>query len=110
MLGPRDRRNLEHVHADLRRVVERAAREGPVPFLVGDPRGRTALPRYLSGHAIDLYPLLGRPVTALRRIDFAHLVAAVRLAARAEGVAMTHGNDHGGEPARHALDPQEYPS
>lgn len=110
MLGPRDRRSLEHVHPDLRRVVERAAREGPVPFLVGNPLGRVAEPRYLSGHAIDLYPLLGRPVTALRRIDFAHLVATVRLAARAEGVAMTHGNDHGAEPARHALDPLAYPS
>jgi hypothetical protein len=110
MLGPRDRRNLERAHPDLRRVVERAAREGPVPFLVGDPAGRAGEPRYLSGHAIDLYPLLGRPVTALRRIDFQHLVAAIRGAARAEGVAMTHGADRGGEPARHALDPSSYPS
>lgn len=113
MLGPRDRRALEAVHPDLRRVVERAARDTPVPFLVGNPQSRTGEPRYLSGHAIDLYPLLGRPVTALRRIDFAHLIAAVRLAARAEGVAMTHGGDQGsergGEPARHALDPLVYP-
>ena len=27
MLGPRDRRNLENVHPDLRRVIERAAKE-----------------------------------------------------------------------------------
>jgi hypothetical protein len=110
MLGPRDRRHLALAHDDLRRVVERAAREGAVPFLIGDPAARTAEPRYLSGHALDLYPLLGRPVTALRRLDFTHLVAAVRAAARAEGVPMVFGCDHGGEPARCGLDPSVYPS
>lgn len=110
MLGPRDRRHLEHAHPDLRRVVERAAREAAVSFLVGNPASRRDQPRYLCGHAIDLYPLLGRPVTALRRVDFAHLVAAVRAAARAEGVAMVHGSDRGNDAARHALDPSVYPS
>ena len=111
MLGPRDRRNLENVHPDLRRVIERAAKEGPVPFLVGNPTQRQDDPRYGSGHAIDLYPLLGKPVTALRRTDFLHLVAAVRLAARQEAVAMVHGADHGSAtPACQALDPAAYPS
>lgn len=111
MLGPRDRRNLEHVHPDLRRVVERAAKDGLVPFLVGNPAARQDAPRYASGHAVDLYPLLGKPVTALSRSDFLHLVAVVRLAARQEGVAMVHGADQGNAtPACQALDPAAYPA
>jgi hypothetical protein len=109
MLGLRDRRHLSRAHPDLRRVVERAARDGAVPFLIGDASARADQPRYLSGHALDLYPLLGRPVTALRRSDFTHLVAAVRSAARAESVPMVFGSDHGGEPARCGLDPSVYP-
>jgi hypothetical protein len=100
MLGPRDRRHLEAAHPDLRRVVERAAREACVPFLIGPPPDAT-------GRAIDLYPLLGRPASALRRPDFAHLVAELRAAARAEGVALLHGLDHGGLAARHVLPAEE---
>jgi hypothetical protein len=97
MLGPRDRRHLAGLDPDLARVVERAAREGPVPFLVG-PAADAA------GTAVDLYPLLGRPAAALRRAEFAHLVAAIRAAARAEGVTLAHGLDQReGSPARHAL-------
>jgi hypothetical protein len=115
MLGLRDRRHLAGAHPDLRRVVERAAREGAVPFLIGDPASRSGEPRYRAGFALDLYPLLGRPVTALRRTDFTHLVAAVRSAARVEGVPMVFGCDHrggaggAGEPSRCELDPSAYP-
>jgi hypothetical protein len=94
MLGPRDRRNLAALHPDLARVVVRAAQESPVPFLVGPPA---------SADAVDLYPLLGRPAAALRRAEFAHLVAAIRAAARQEGVALSHGFDRrDGCAARHA--------
>lgn len=110
MLGPRDRRNLEQVHPDLRRVVERAARDSAIPFLVCNPAARQGEPRYQAGLAVDLYPLVGRPVTALNRTDFRHLAAAVRLAARQEGVLMVHAVDHGGTPASHALDPKAYPA
>jgi hypothetical protein len=101
-LGPRDRRNLALLHPDLVRVIERAVRESGVPFLVGDPRAR-ADAAYQAGRAVDLYPVKGKPVTQLWRSDFSHLVAAVRAAARAEGVAMLHGDARGADPAHHAL-------
>lgn len=105
-LTDRCRRRLAGVHADLVRVVERAARDGVVQFIVTEGlrtearqrellaagASRTMRSRHLSGHAVDLAVTVGGEV----RWDwplYAKLGAAVKMAAAAEGVAIEWGGD-----------------
>src|SRR5512140_384501 len=100
MLGPKSRRNLQGVHPELVTVVERAAATGLAPFMVGE-RLRTAKrqaelvaagapatmkSRHLTGHAVDLWVLVGGKV----RWDwplYHKLAAVMEQAAQDTGVA-----------------------
>ena len=105
-LDERSERNLAGVHPDLARVVRRAARLSSVPFVVTEgwrslQRQRqlrasgaslTLKSRHLTGHAVDLAAKVGGQV----RWDwplYAGLAAAMKRAARAEGVEITWGGD-----------------
>jgi peptidoglycan L-alanyl-D-glutamate endopeptidase CwlK len=69
-LGPRSRENLEGVHKDLQRVVERAIEITDKDFtvieglrsksrqrkLVNDGKSKTMNSRHLTGHAVDIAP------------------------------------------------------
>ena len=69
-LGPRSRKNLEGVHTDLQRVVERAIEITDKDFtvieglrsksrqrkLVNDGKSKTMNSRHLTGHAVDIAP------------------------------------------------------
>ena len=69
-LGPRSRKNLEGVHKDLQRVVERAIEITDKDFtvieglrsksrqrkLVNDGKSKTMNSRHLTGHAVDIAP------------------------------------------------------
>ena len=105
-LTDRDRRRLAGVHPDLVRVIERAARDGAVQFIVTEGlrtearqrelvaagASRTMKSRHLTGHAVDLAVTVGGEV----RWDwplYTKLGAAVKAAAAAERVAIEWGGD-----------------
>lgn len=102
--GSRSRAELVGVHPDLVAVVEDALSRSPVDFAVHDglrteaeqrahvARGtsRTMNSRHLTGHAVDLVPVIGGAL----RWDWPALygvAAAMRAAAVARGIALRWG-------------------
>lgn len=98
--------HLHGVHSDLRRVFDRALQETPVDIrvieglrtlkrqkqLVASGASQTLRSRHLTGHAVDVVPLVGGRV----RWDWPlyHRIApAIKLAAQAEGVPIEWGGD-----------------
>ena len=77
MLSDRSLKALTGVHPDLVRVVQRAAKLSPTPFivteglrtlarqkeLVAKGASRTMKSRHLTGHAIDFVPVVGGKIT-----------------------------------------------
>lgn len=106
VLGQRSLSRLEGVHPDLVRVVKRAAASSPLDFtvleglrtldrqkqLMGLGATKTMNSRHLTGHAVDLAPMVGGTV----RWDwplYHQLAAIVKAAAKAEGVPIQWGGD-----------------
>jgi peptidoglycan LD-endopeptidase CwlK len=100
--------NLNGIHPDLRRVIDRALRDTPLDFtvieglrtkerqkqLVASGASKTMNSRHLTGHAVDLLPL--NPVTG--KGEFAwplydQIGPVVKEAARKEGVPIIWGGD-----------------
>jgi peptidoglycan L-alanyl-D-glutamate endopeptidase CwlK len=105
-MDARSERNLTGVHADLVRVVRRAAELSPVRFIVTEglrSRARqrqliaagasqTMRSRHLTGHAVDLAALVAGKV----RWDwplYAHLGSAMKTAAAELHVPVEWGGD-----------------
>lgn len=106
VLGKRSLQRLEGVHPDLVRVVKRAITLTPVDFtvleglrtlarqkqLVAAGASKTMNSRHLTGHAVDLGAYVGGSV----RWDwplYHKIAAAVKEAARLEGVPIEWGGD-----------------
>lgn len=106
VLGKRSLQRLEGVHPDLVRVVKRAITLTPVDFtvleglrtlarqkqLVASGASKTMNSRHLTGHAVDL----GAYVDGSVRWDwplYHKIAAAVKEAARLEGVPIEWGGD-----------------
>ena len=104
ILGARSLSRLEGVHPDLVRVVKRAAAMSDLDFTVLEglrtverqkelfKQGatKTMNSRHLTGHAVDLAPMVGGEI----RWDwplYHRLAKTVKAAAAAEGVAVTWG-------------------
>jgi peptidoglycan LD-endopeptidase CwlK len=99
-------RKLEGVHADLVKVVERAASLTEVAFvvtegvrtmkrqreLVAAGASRTLKSRHLTGHAIDFAPLIGGQVT-WKWPPFGIVAAAFKRASKELGIAIVWGGD-----------------
>lgn len=98
--------NLHGVHPDLRRVFDRALQETPVDIrvieglrtlkrqrqLLASGASQTLRSRHLTGHAVDVVPLVDGKV----RWDWPlyHRIApAIKLAAQTEGVPIEWGGD-----------------
>lgn len=104
-LTARDRQRLVGVHPDLVRVLERAARDGSVPWrvtegvrsmdrqaeLAASGASRTMRSRHLTGHAVDLAVEDGRGGVRWDRPAYEALAAEILAAAKAEGVAVEWG-------------------
>lgn len=104
-LTARDRRRLVGVHPDLVRVLERAARNGAVPWritegvrsmdrqaeLVAGGKSQTMRSRHLTGHAVDLAVEDGRGGVLWDRPSYERLAVEILAAAKAEGVAVEWG-------------------
>lgn len=107
-LNPRSEKNLVGVHADLVRVVRRAAETCPddISFVVTEGvraknrqaellaagASTTMKSRHLTGHAVDMAVVVGKEV----RWDFplyARLGVLMKAAAAELGVAMEWGGD-----------------
>jgi peptidoglycan LD-endopeptidase CwlK len=105
-LGKTSIANLRGVHPDLVRVVERAIRLSPVDFrviegirtlarqkqMVAAGASKTMNSRHLTGHAVDLAPLVAGQV----RWDwplFHQMAPAMKQAAADLGVAISWGGD-----------------
>ena len=106
MLDERSVQKLDGVHADLVRVVNRAAEARDILFVVTEGlrtiKGQRELiaagasttlrSRHLTGHAVDLAVKVGDEI----RWDwplYAELAEAVKRAARQEGVSIEWGGD-----------------
>lgn len=106
ILGGISQRNLIGVHPDLVRVVRTAIRITDLDFrvvegvrtaarqrkLVASGASRTLNSRHLTGHAVDLVPIVGREL----RWDwplYRHLGAVMKRAADEVGVPIRWGGD-----------------
>jgi peptidoglycan LD-endopeptidase CwlK len=104
--GARSLKSLTGIHPDLRRVMDRALQEAALDFtvieglrtiarqrqLVASGASQTLHSRHLTGHAVDIAPLVGGVV----RWDwplFHRIAPAVKLAAQIEGVPLEWGGD-----------------
>ena len=106
VLGPRSIARLQDVHPDLVRVVRRAAALSSLDFTVlegwrGLPRQkqllaqgatRTLNSRHLTGHAVDLAPMIGGTVSWDWPL-YHRLAKIVKAAAAQENVPIIWGGD-----------------
>jgi len=105
-LSQRSILRLEDVHPDLVRVVHRAADMSSLDFMVLEGRRmmdrqkqllaqgatRTLNSRHLTGHAVDLAPMIGGSVSWDWPL-YHRLAKIVKAAAAAENVPLTWGGD-----------------
>lgn len=106
VLGARSLLRLEGVHPDLVRVIKRAAATSDLDFtvleglrtperqreLMKQGATKTLNSRHLTGHAVDLAPMLGGKVSWDWPL-YHRLAKIVKAAAAAEGVPIQWGGD-----------------
>jgi len=104
VLGPRSLSRLQDVHPDLVRVVKRAAAMSDLDFTVLEGRRtlarqtvlfknkatKTMNSRHLTGHAVDLAPMLGDSVSYDWPL-YHRLAKIIKAAAAVENVPLTWG-------------------
>jgi peptidoglycan L-alanyl-D-glutamate endopeptidase CwlK len=103
----RSLKNLNGIHPDLRRVVDRALQDSPLDFvvieglrtkerqkqLVAQGASKTMNSRHLTGHAVDLVPIGPNGKAAFDWPLYDRLGPAVKEAAAKEGISITWGGD-----------------
>jgi peptidoglycan L-alanyl-D-glutamate endopeptidase CwlK len=103
----RSLKNLNGIHPDLRRVVDRALQDSPLDFVVieglrtrerqkqllASGASKTLNSRHITGHAVDLVPIGPNGKAAFDWPLYDVLVPAVKEAAAKEGVAIVAGAD-----------------
>ena len=106
VLGPRSLSRLQDVHPDLVRVVKRAAAMSDLDFtvlegmrtlerqkaLLKNDATKTLNSRHLTGHAVDLAPMIGGSVSWDWPL-YHRLAKIIKAAATAESVSLTWGGD-----------------
>lgn len=99
--------NMQGIHNDLRRVLDRTLQESPVDFivieglrsierqrqLVAMGASKTMRSRHLTGHAVDLLPIGPSGKGEFHWPLYNKLALAVKAAAEKEGVAIVWGGD-----------------
>lgn len=103
----RSLKNLNGIHPDLRRVMDRALQESPLDFvvieglrtkerqteLVASGASKTMKSRHLTGHAVDIVPIGPNGKAAFDWPLYHKLAPAVKAAAEAEDVPIVWGGD-----------------
>lgn len=106
VLGPKSLERLQGVHPDLVRVVKHAIAMSPVDFtvleglrtldrqkqLMAQGATKTMNSRHLTGHAVDLAPVIDGKVSWDWPL-YHKLAPVMKEAARLEGVPLTWGGD-----------------
>lgn len=110
----RSLRNMQGIHPDLRKVLDRALQEAPFPFVVIEGlrtierqrelvrigASKTLNSRHLTGHAVDLVPSVD--INADGKVSteemfswpmYNKLAPTIKAAAAKEGVALEWGGD-----------------
>jgi peptidoglycan LD-endopeptidase CwlK len=99
-------KNMAGIHPDLRRVLNRALQETAVDFrvieglrtlarqkqLVASGASQTLRSRHLTGHAVDIVPMVGGKISWDWPL-YHRLAPAMKLAAQAENVPLEWGGD-----------------
>lgn len=100
-------KNMNGIHPDLRRVLDRALKDSPLDFvvieglrtlerqkqLVATGASQTLNSRHITGHAVDLLPIGPNGKGAFDWPLYDRLGPAVKEAAAKEGVAIVWGGD-----------------
>ena len=100
-------KNMQGIHPDLRRVLDRALQDSPLAFvvieglrtkerqeqLVASGASKTLDSRHITGHAVDLMPVGPDGKGAFDWPLYNQLGPAVKAAAVAEGVELDWGGD-----------------
>lgn len=103
----RSLKNMNGIHPDLRRVLDRALQDSPLDFsvieglrtkerqaqLMASGASQTLNSRHLTGHAVDLLPIGPNGKAAFDWPLYNRLGPAVKAAAEAEGVTLDWGGD-----------------
>jgi peptidoglycan LD-endopeptidase CwlK len=103
----RSLKNLQGIHPDLRKVVDRALKDSPLDFavieglrtperqkkLVASGASKTLNSRHITGHAVDLVPIGPNGKAAFDWPLYNKLGPAVKAAAEKEGVKIVWGGD-----------------
>lgn len=128
----RSLKNLEGIHPDLRRVIDRALQESPIDFIVIEgvrteerqkelfEQGftKTMNSKHLTGHAVDLWPIDPKTEKAVSGRDngrlwalYKQLAPAVKDAAKGLGVEIVWGGDWKKfrDGPHFQIDPAKYP-
>lgn len=106
-LSARDRTRLNGVHADLVRVIEAAFARAPWPVMVIEGlrsparqavlkeagKSKTLNSRHLTGHAVDIAPVIGGAIPWNRWDLFEDLADLVKAEAKRLGVVLVWGGD-----------------
>ena len=110
----RSLRNLQGVHPDLRKVMDRALQEAPFAFIVTEGlrtkerqkelvrigASKTLNSRHITGHAVDLVPYVDIDKDGRVEVEemyswplYHKLAPVIKAAAAKEGVAIVWGGD-----------------
>lgn len=103
----RSLKNLNGIHPDLRRVMDRALQVAPIDFvvieglrtperqkqLVAEGASQTLNSRHLTGHAVDVAPIGKDGKVSFAWPLYHKLAPAIKDAAAREGVAIVWGGD-----------------
>lgn len=106
-LKARSLKALEGVHADLVKVVKRAAQLCPIEFIVTEGlrtldrqkhlvksgASKTLNSRHLTGHAVDLVATLSPGTVSYKIADMKKLSVAMKAAAKELSIAVDWGGD-----------------
>lgn len=103
----RSLKNLQGIHPDLRRVMDRALQESATDFIVTEGlrtlarqrqlvaagASKTLKSRHITGHAVDLLPIGPSGKAEFHWPLYQRLAPAIKAAAEVEGVALVWGGD-----------------
>lgn len=129
----RSLRNMAGIHPDLRRVLDRAMQDVPFAFIVTEGlrtiqrqrelvrvgASKTLKSRHLTGHAVDLVPLVDIDRDGKVELEemyswplYHRLAPSIKAAADKEGVAIIWGGDWRSfrDGPHWELDRREYPA
>jgi peptidoglycan LD-endopeptidase CwlK len=106
-LTPWDKNNLKRVHPDLVRVIERAAADTDMRFVILEGRrsfarqrqmvergsSTTMHSRHLTGHAVDIAPVDDNGKVSWAWPLYYRLAPIIKASAKSEGVPVDWGGD-----------------